>query len=123
MLPWRDVVEAFFRTALDVEGHWANTKFVSLGFVPGKAPMRAKLTDARGYAEACEVLGLEALRGRAAEVDRRLGITAWLAQGKEAGEGGRRKGRKRMRSPGGDAVEREAVRGCLAVEKAVVMTE
>ncbi len=74
LLPWRDVVTEYMKTALDVENKWGNTKFLLSQLMPGKAEVYRRVVGCQGYRQTCEVLELGDLVEMAREVDERLGI-------------------------------------------------
>ncbi len=74
LLPWREVVEQYVRTALEVENRWGNTKFLLGQLVPGKEAIYRKVVGAKSYQQVCEILGLGELEPEATDVDRRLGL-------------------------------------------------
>ncbi|KAL9037207.1 MAG: hypothetical protein Q9214_005804, partial [Letrouitia sp. 1 TL-2023] len=67
LLPWREVVEEYMRTALAVDNKWGNTKFTLSNLMPGKAEVSHRVTGCKRYIDACELLGFEELHGRAQE--------------------------------------------------------
>ncbi|KAL8782480.1 MAG: hypothetical protein Q9213_005349 [Squamulea squamosa] len=74
LLPWREVVHEYIKTALEVDNKWGNTKFTLGQLTPGKSEVYRKITGSKSYIEVCEALELEQLYGRAREVDERLGL-------------------------------------------------
>ena len=74
LLPWKEVVREYVKTALEVENKWGNTKFLLGQLMPGKSELYRPVTSSKGYADVCEILGLEGLRERAQEVDEHLGL-------------------------------------------------
>jgi tRNA-dihydrouridine synthase 2 len=75
LAPWREVVEQYIKTSLEVENRWGNTKYLLNHLIPGKRPEYQQVTTSKGYHQTCKVLGLEHLEARAKEVDEWLGIT------------------------------------------------
>lgn len=76
LLPWREVVEEYMRTALAVDNKWGNTKFTLSQLIPGKVEAFRRVAGCKRYIDACKLLGFEELHDRAQEVDERLGISA-----------------------------------------------
>lgn len=74
LLPWREVVTEYMKTALEVENKWGNTKFLLSQLMPGKAEVSRKVTTCMSYREVCEVLELHDMVDLAKEMDQRLGI-------------------------------------------------
>ena len=74
LLPWKEVVLEYVKTALEVENKWGNTKFLLGQLMPGKSELYRPVTSSKGYAEMCQILGLEDLLEQAREVDEHLGL-------------------------------------------------
>lgn len=74
LLPWREVVTEYMKTALEVENKWGNTKFLLSQLMPGKAEVSKRVVGCRGYRQVCEVLDLPDMDDLATDVDQRLGI-------------------------------------------------
>lgn len=74
LLPWREVVTEYMKTALEVENKWGNTKFLLSQLMPGKAEVYRRVVGCKGYRQVCEVLELNDLVDLAKEVDARIGI-------------------------------------------------
>lgn len=74
LLPWREVVTDYMKTALEVENRWGNTKFLLAQLMPGKVEVCKKVVGCKSYRQVCEVLELEDVIGLAKDVDQRLGI-------------------------------------------------
>jgi tRNA-dihydrouridine synthase 2 len=74
LLPWKEVVSEYMKTALEVENKWGNTKFLLSQLMPGKAEVYRRIVGCRGYRQVCEVLELDDLADLAKEVDERIGI-------------------------------------------------
>ena len=74
LLPWREVVTEYMRTALEVENKWGNTKFLLNQLMPGKAEEFRKVIACMSYRQVCEVLELHDLVDLAEGVDERLGL-------------------------------------------------
>lgn len=74
LLPWREVVTEYMKTALQVENKWGNTKFLLSQLMPGKAEVFRKVAACMSYRQVCEVLELHDLVDVAQDVDKRLGI-------------------------------------------------
>ncbi|KAA6415425.1 MAG: FMN-linked oxidoreductase [Lasallia pustulata] len=78
LLPWRTVTGEYVKTALEVQNRWGNTKFLLQQLMPGRVEQFRRIMGAKGYMEACEILGLEDLYEQARDVDKQIGITAHL---------------------------------------------
>ena len=74
LLPWREVVTEYMRTALEVENKWGNTKFLLNQLMPGKAEEFRKVIACMSYRQVCEVLQLHDMVDLAKVVDERLGL-------------------------------------------------
>ena len=74
LLPWREVVTEYMRTALEVENKWGNTKFLLNQLMPGKAEEFRKVIACMSYRQVCEVLELHDMVDLAEGVDERLGL-------------------------------------------------
>lgn len=74
LLPWREVVTEYMKTALEVENKWGNTKFLLSQLMPGKAELFRKAAACMSYRQVCEVLELRDMVDLAKDVDERLGI-------------------------------------------------
>ncbi len=71
---WREVVELYVKTALEVENRWGNTKYLLGHMIPGKEDLYRKITAAKSYVNICETLGLGHLMDLAKDVDKRLNL-------------------------------------------------
>jgi tRNA-dihydrouridine synthase 2 len=87
LAPWREVVELYIKTAMEVENRWGNTKYLLGHLIPGKDPIYRNITASKSYSSVSEVLGLP-LMVLAQEVDKKLEIRV---EGKSAGEGSQKK--------------------------------
>ncbi|ELR10352.1 hypothetical protein VC83_07920 [Pseudogymnoascus destructans] len=74
LAPWREVVELYLRTSIEVENRWGNTKYLLGHLVPGKDPVYRGVTGSKSYTGICELLGFPELVERAKEVDHALGL-------------------------------------------------
>ena len=74
LLPWREVVTEYMRTALEVENKWGNTKFLLNQLMPGKVEEFRKVLACMSYRQLCEVLELHDMVDLAEGVDERLGL-------------------------------------------------
>lgn len=74
LLPWREVVTEYMKTALEVENKWGNTKFLLSQLMPGKAEIFRKVAACMSYRQVCKVLELHDMVDLAKDVDERLGI-------------------------------------------------
>jgi tRNA-dihydrouridine synthase 2 len=75
LAPWKEVVEEYLKTSMEVENRWGNTKYLLTHLIPGKLPVYREITSAKSYFQACHVLGFEHLESQAKKVDERVGIT------------------------------------------------
>lgn len=73
--PWKEVVEQYIKTSLEVENRWGNTKYLLGHLIPGKLPVYREIVGSKSYCQACQILGFESLEAQAKEVDEALGIT------------------------------------------------
>jgi tRNA-dihydrouridine synthase 2 len=74
LAPWREVVEQYIKTCLEVENKWGNTKYLLNHLIPGKQPEYKEVTASKSYTQVCKILGLECLEAKAREVDECIGI-------------------------------------------------
>lgn len=74
LLPWKEVVTEYMKTALEVENKWGNTKFLLSQLMPGKAEVFRKVAACMSYRQVCEALELHDMVDLAMDVDDRLGI-------------------------------------------------
>lgn len=72
--PWRDVVELYLKTCMEMENRWGNTKYLLGHLIPGKHGVYRGVTASKSYTGICELLGFPELIERAKEVDRALGM-------------------------------------------------
>ena len=73
LLPWRDIVSEYLKTALEVENRWGNTKFLLSQLMPGKSDVYRRVASCHGYRQVCEILGLDNIQALATDVDKRIG--------------------------------------------------
>lgn len=59
LLPWKEVVDEYFRTAIEVGHYFSNTKFSVSHLVPGKAPIYQELAKTKTFEAMAGVLGIE----------------------------------------------------------------
>ena len=74
LLPWREVVTEYMKTALAVDNKWGNTKFLLSQLMPGKAEVAKRVAGSKGYRQVCEILELDDMVDLAKDVDQRLGV-------------------------------------------------
>jgi tRNA-dihydrouridine synthase 2 len=74
--PWKEVVEQYIKTALEVENRFGNTKYLLNHLIPGKQAVYREVTTSRSYHQVCQMLGFEHLEAQAKEIDKKLGITS-----------------------------------------------
>jgi tRNA-dihydrouridine synthase 2 len=74
--PWKEVVEQYVKTALEVENRFGNTKYLLNHLIPGKQAVYREVTTSRSYHQVCQMLGFEHLEAQAKEIDEKLGITS-----------------------------------------------
>lgn len=72
--PWREVVEYYVKTAMEVENKFGNTKFLLGNVVPGKAQVHGPINQCKTYTQICERLELEGLLEQARKVDEDMGL-------------------------------------------------
>ncbi|OBT51693.1 hypothetical protein VE04_07530 [Pseudogymnoascus sp. 24MN13] len=105
LAPWREVVELYLRTSMEVENRWGNTKYLLGHLVPGQDPVYRGVTGSKSYTGICELLGFPELVERAKEVDHALGLDVVpVKQGKKkqnstADAAGGQSGKKEKRKP------------------------
>jgi tRNA-dihydrouridine synthase 2 len=75
LAPWKEVVEEYLKTSMEVENRWGNTKYLLTHLIPGKQPVYREITTSKSYFQACHMLGFEHLEAQAKEVDEKIGIT------------------------------------------------
>ncbi len=73
--PWKEVVEQYVKTCLEVENRWGNTKYLLNHLIPGKQPAYREVTTSKSYYQVCKILEFEHLETLAKEVDEKIGIT------------------------------------------------
>ena len=69
LLGWREVVEEYVRTALEVHNRWGNTKYLLCQMIPGKQSVYRPVAQSKSYEDLVRALGLESLIEQAREVD------------------------------------------------------
>ena len=75
LVPWRQVVDSYMRTAISVGNRYGNTKFLLAQLIPGKAEEQRKVTASKSYRQACLALGMDdEVVDLGKELDERLGI-------------------------------------------------
>lgn len=74
LAPWREVIEEYLKTCLELENKWGNTKYLLTHIIPGKQPEYQLVTSTKSYTQACKALGLDGLEAQAREVDVKIGI-------------------------------------------------
>lgn len=76
ILPWREVVEEYFKTALSVENKWGNTKFLLSQLMPGKHPSYRKVQMSKSYSDCAGILELHDpdIVSKTKEIDSVLGL-------------------------------------------------
>lgn len=83
LLPWKTVTREYVKSALEVHNRWGNTKFLLQQLIPGRVDQFRRIMGAKGYMEACEILGHEDLYEQARDVDEQIGITAHVEKAVE----------------------------------------
>ncbi|TAQ90502.1 hypothetical protein B7494_g1193 [Chlorociboria aeruginascens] len=86
--PWKEIVQQYLELAMEVENRWGNTKFLLSQMIPGKAQVYREIVSAKGYKQACGILGIEGLEELARDVDQRLGIGPELGIGRKGKKNG-----------------------------------
>jgi tRNA-dihydrouridine synthase 2 len=81
--PWREVVELYIRTCMELGNRWGNTKYLLSQMVPGKLQEYKIASSSVSYTDLCGRIGFDHLVAQAKQVDNDLGITQLLAE-KEA---------------------------------------
>jgi len=74
LAPWREVVENYVKTALEVENRWGNTKYLLGHLVPGRDFVHRGIQSCKSYKAVCDLLGFEHLSDLAKEVDEKLNL-------------------------------------------------
>jgi len=74
LAPWREVVEHYIKTSMEVENRFGNTKYLLCHMIPGKLDVYREIMSTKSYHQTCKILGLEHLETRAKETDEKLGI-------------------------------------------------
>lgn len=97
LAPWKQVVEEYIKTSMEVENRWGNTKYLLTHLIPGKHAVYREITTSKSYHQACKMLGFESLEAQASEVDERLGIA-----GENEIQSRRGKKNKAAMAPGGN---------------------
>ena len=112
LLDWREVVDEYIRTALEVQNKWGNTKYLLGQMIPGRQSVHRLVAQSKSYAEMVKVLEMEALTDTAREVDNCLQIRPRESKAdrkKRANEGPKAMGQaKRKKGDDVSGVEKEA---------------
>ncbi len=74
LAPWREVVESYLKTSMEVENRWGNTKYLLGQMVPGKDPLYREILSSKNYHQICQILKFEHLEVQANKVDEKLGV-------------------------------------------------
>ena len=74
LLPWREIVSEYVKTALEVENKWGNTKFLLSQLMPGKSDLYRKVASCHGYRQVCKILELDGMQASAMDVDAKIGV-------------------------------------------------
>lgn len=74
LLPWKEVVTEYMKTAMEVDNKWGNTKFLLSQLMPGKSDAYRKVVSSKGYRQVCEILGMDTMVDMAKDLDKRLGL-------------------------------------------------
>lgn len=61
MKPWLDVARECLTTAMQVDNHFSNTKYIMSQIVPGKSELYKLVTGAKTYKDMCAVMEVEHL--------------------------------------------------------------
>ena len=75
--PWEKVVREYVETALEVENHLGNTKYLLGQMIPGKSALYNTMAATKSYADLVRGLGYADLMRAADDVDRRLELGAY----------------------------------------------
>jgi tRNA-dihydrouridine synthase 2 len=97
LAPWKEVLEEYIKTSMEVENRWGNTKYLLTHLIPGKQPIYREITTSKSYFQACHMLGFEHLEVQAKDVDEKIGIT-----GENEIQSRRGKKNKATMAPGGN---------------------
>lgn len=81
--PWREVVNQYVKTSMDVDNRFGNTKYLLGQMIPGKERLYKSVSQCKTYTDTCKALGLERLLDQAREVDTKCGLVQ-LRPGKKA---------------------------------------
>ena len=57
ILPWKEVAIEFLNTAIKINNHSANTKYILAQIIPGKAPEYKRIAAGRTMGDFCDALG------------------------------------------------------------------
>lgn len=75
ILPWKDVVEEYVKTAMEVDNRFGNTKYLLVQMVPGKEKAYHKaVTQSKSYTDVCHAMGYENLLELARTTDALRGL-------------------------------------------------
>lgn len=74
ILPWREVVGEYVRTAMEVHNRFGNTKYLLAQMIPGKEAVYKGVTQSKTYTDVCKALGLDDLLTQAEICDARRGL-------------------------------------------------
>ena len=74
LLDWREVVDEYVRTALEVHNKWGNTKYLLGQMIPGKQSVYKLVTQCKSYEALVWALQMHALAEEARQVDDALQI-------------------------------------------------
>jgi tRNA-dihydrouridine synthase 2 len=86
LAPWKEVVELYVRTCMDLENRFGNTKYLLGHLIPGKESTHRSMAETKSYTAICETLGFQHLIEQASKLDEALGLTP-----KPEGENGGKK--------------------------------
>jgi len=67
--PWLEVAKDFLTTAMRVDNHFSNTKFILNHLVDGKNQKYKQITSAKTYKDMCEILEVDHLLGLSSDAE------------------------------------------------------
>lgn len=82
-LGWREVVEEYIKTCLEVENRYGNTKYLLGQMIPGKEAAYKKMSACKRYEDLCKALEFDHLVQKAKEVDDHTGLNDHVPSKKE----------------------------------------
>jgi tRNA-dihydrouridine synthase 2 len=117
LAPWKEVVEIYIRTSMEVENRFGNTKYLLGHLIPGKEPVHRSIQGTKSYTAICDLLGFENMLDMAKAIDEKLDlgndIKISAKQGKKKNKSAMAAGgdMRRIRSPEVDGRKPLSARG------------